>query len=469
MNLKEKRRLQEFRSMCCKLYKTDTFYEEIPDTTTTTTTTTTTNSTTDTTGTTTTTTNTTDSTTTDGTTTTSTTTDSTTTDGTTTTTDLIKDFRDDPKKTGIDDRPKIPTDLRESPFPPYPPPRPKIPTDLRESPFPPYPPPDVSLKDMFPYTEPPGSIVSFPPKPPAPKDPTIDVPIPPNPPDDPNDNVPIPPTPPPTSLCPQLHPNTNIAGFSQVDTIDRITKYINSKGYRHDPDGIPWIRREDWIPWDGVTTVNPCTATKQQIQKHVFPTGINTMRGLREVFYKTNPFKDNSYPTPQEIENWNIVVIRHFRNLLGYNQSTHPVSNDKCTYLKAAWAEERYRTNFWDATYPGTLDGKTGPCTKPYSSNAHCGAGFMPNASDQSPYLCPTSMSPCTNTSGAEGYSTHNTDIPWSIKLTRVIGGFLNSDGIGAHTGPFVGREYFGSAWYMDGGSIGVRTKWSGKNNFTCS
>jgi hypothetical protein len=259
--------------------------------------------------------------------------------------------------------------------------------------------------------------------------------------------------------------------MSQADTVRAITAYVNSKNYRHDPDGIPWIPRSSWIPWDGVTTINPCTSTKAQLMAFIFPPpgGINTMRGLRERFYEVNPYADNSNPTVAEIENWNIEIIRHFRRLLGFNQTTHPVYNNKCLYLRAAWSEERARTNYWSTKYPnGTLDGSSGPCTIPFSTNAHCGGGFILNAEDQTPYLCPIDMAPCTATTGAEGIININTDIPWSIKISRIIGGFLNTDGIGSHTGPFIGREYFGSAWYMNGGNTTFRGKWSGKLNATC-
>jgi hypothetical protein len=282
------------------------------------------------------------------------------------------------------------------------------------------------------------------------------------------------PPPPPPSQCPNFHPDHSIPNkMSQADTVRAITAYVNSKGFRHDPDGIPWIPRGNWIPWDGVTTYNPCTSTKAQLMAGIFPPpgGVNTMRVLRERFYQVNPFADTANPTVAEIENWNIEVIRHFRRLLGFSQATHPVRNDKCTYLKAAWAEERCRTNYWSASYPGTQDGAAGPCTQPVSSNCHCGASFLLDPVDQVPYLCPPTMAACTQTPGAEGISNHNTDIPWSVKMSRIIGMYLAADGIGNHTGPFVGRSLFGSAWYINPtkpGSLVVRTKWSGNLAPTC-
>jgi hypothetical protein len=308
--------------------------------------------------------------------------------------------------------------------------------------------------------------------------PIPDVDIPPNivdpPIDDPPPIDPPPPPPPPVppSVCPSMHPtHTSVpGGKSQAQQVNDITAYVNNKGFRHDPDGIPWIPRSSWVAWDGITTINPCTSTTAQIKAFVFPPpgGVHTMRGLRERFYEVNPFKDNQNPTVAEIEDWNIEIIRHFRRLLGFNQTTHPVYNHKCTYLRAAWSEERARSNHWTATYPGTLDSAAGPCTIPFSSNAHCGGGFILTPADQAPYLCPANMAACTAQGGAEGIQSINTDIPWSIKIGRIIGTFLNSDGIGAHTGPFIGREYFGSAWYMTGGSTVFRGKWTGTLNSTC-
>ena len=329
---------------------------------------------------------------------------------------------------------------------------------------------NIPLTTLFPPDFPVPGSTFLGPSPPAPPDTTTVPPVTDPPMIDPPPVVvvPPPPPPPPITVCPSYHPDNSIPGKpSQADIVRSITAYVNSKGYRHDPDGIPWIPRGHWVAWDGTTTINPCTSTKAQLMAYIFPPpgGINTMRGLREKFYSVNPFADNGNPTVAEIENWNIEVIRHFRQLLGFNQTTAPVYNDKCTYLKAAWVEERARTNYWTASYPGTLDGATGPCTLPNSTNPHCGASFIPSPADQMPYLCPSTMAPCTMTSGAEGVSNHNTDIPWAIKMSRIIGSYLASDGIGSHTGPFVGRQLFGSAWYIqptNPASIAVRTKWSG-------
>lgn len=337
--------------------------------------------------------------------------------------------------------------------------------------------PDPDLTEKFPdYSPPkgpPGHTIPTPPRdipiPPDLVDPPPDEPPPQTQPNDPDPTQgcsgPLP------TGCSSFHPEATVPGrLSQAATIRAITSYVNSKGYRHDPDGIPWINRSAWIEWDGIP-INPCTSTTKQLMAFIFPKpgGVHTMRGLRELFYQKNPFADNSNPTVREIEDWNIEVIRHFRRLLGFNQTTHPVFNDKCTYNRAAWAEERARSNHWTTKYPsGNLDGGSGPCTIPFSSNAHCGAAFIPDDVDQIPYKCPADMNTCVG-GGAEGVQNINTDIPWSIKMGRIIGTFLNSDGIGAHTGPFIGRTCFGSAWYMNGGNTVFRGKWSGPLVPTCN
>jgi hypothetical protein len=252
--------------------------------------------------------------------------------------------------------------------------------------------------------------------------------------------------------------------LSQADTVRAIT----AKNAGHDPDGIWWIKRESWTPWDGKTTYNPCKLNTAELQAGIFPGSIHTMRGLREVFYQIKPFANNTHPTVAEIERWNIEVIRHFRRLLGFNESTHPVENDKCTFLKSGWAEERSRSNYWSTKYPGSMDSAAGPCTIPWSKNAHCGASFLPSNIDQAPYMEGTGLSSCGVTAGAEGILTTKT-VPWAVLMSRVIGQFLWSDGIGAHTGPYVGRSKFGSAWYLAGGeSLVLRGKWSGNLAPTC-
>lgn len=232
----------------------------------------------------------------------------------------------------------------------------------------------------------------------------------------------------------------------ESSTLRALSTGINTS---HAPDDIHWIRPELWAAatWDGIP-YNVCGKTTSQICKFVFPNA-NTMRGLRELFYATTPFVDNVHPTIAEIDAWHVKVIQHFRNLIGASQ---PVSASKCLFARAQWNSERQFTRVWDTVdYPGTCLG---------SSNTHCGATFLPTCPDQAIYI--GSGNCCVNTAGSEGIFTVNKDLPWSIKLTRVIAGILCSEGLGGHTGPFVGRQFVGLSFTCQGDSNIIRAKWNG-------
>lgn len=229
---------------------------------------------------------------------------------------------------------------------------------------------------------------------------------------------------------------------------------INGLNKSHAPDDIGWLGTPDqiassWPKWDGVP-IDVCGKTTAEICEFVFPS-VNTMRGLRDLFYNTKPFADNVHPTVAEIDEWNVKVIQHFRNLIG---AKTVVSADKCLFLRAHWNSERAWTRIWDTSdYPGTCDGSSAP---------HCGADFIPNCPDQILYLGNPPSPCCVTTSGAEGIFTVNKDLPWSIKLSRVIAQTLCSEGLGGHTGPFVGRQFVGISFTCQGNSQIVRVKWNG-------
>jgi hypothetical protein len=205
----------------------------------------------------------------------------------------------------------------------------------------------------------------------------------------------------------------------------------------------------------------PPSATKPQIYQLIFPTA-NTMLGLYDHFYEVNPYTDNTNPTIAEIDFWNIEVVRHFRRILG---NTTPLEPDRCLFLRAQWASERAWSTYWDEKYPGKLGTAGGPCIDPVmgasSSNQHCGASFVPDAEDQLPYL--NGGEACSTRVGAEGLTTLNTDIPWSIKISRVIQNFIGSDGLSDHMGPFQSRTRVGFSWHIWGDNYGNSTVFRGK------
>lgn len=235
----------------------------------------------------------------------------------------------------------------------------------------------------------------------------------------------------------------------------------------HDPDGVGWISKQAWeaAKWDG-TVYDPTKMTKAQFAKTICP-GPDTIRGLREVFYRHKPFADNNNPTRAEVDEWHRIAINHVRALVGYTGADREVKKDHCMFKRAVWGDERKFTTMWDAKYPGKRGSAAGPCQG--SKNAHCGASFLPNAADQLPYL-PAGHAPCKAQQGAEGvFSAPKSNIPWSIKWSRAFCATLAAEGFwGGHTGPWFHREKFGfSFWDADpannNSNAVLRVKWTGK------
>ena len=235
----------------------------------------------------------------------------------------------------------------------------------------------------------------------------------------------------------------------------------------HDPDGVSWISKQAWdaAKWDG-TVYDPTKVTKAQFAKAICP-GPDTIRGLREVFYKHKPFADNKNPTRAEVDEWHRIAINHVRALVGYTGADRQVKKDHCMFKRALWGDERKFTTMWDTKYPGKTGSAAGPCQG--GKNAHCGATFLPDANDQSPYL-PAGHATCKAQQGAEGvFSASKSNIPWSIKWSRSLCATLAAEGFwGGHTGPWFHREKFGfSFWDTDpknnNSNAVLRAKWTGK------
>lgn len=278
-------------------------------------------------------------------------------------------------------------------------------------------------------------------------------------------------TTPPLPTLTQYTPRFAPGGQTGADCMDYQTSVTNSffqsgtgAQLRHDPDGIYWIAPSMWVTaqWDGVTTWDPTVLTAAQVSAGIFP-DVNTMRGLRELFYAKAPFADNQNPTVPEIDNWNIEVLKHFRRLLGRSVSD-PIDNDKSLYYQAHWASERYKTTVWDSRYPydAGKPGTWGPCVKPGpGDNPHCGASFIPSCADQVPYYLDPVQTCVGDTSFAEGIFSVNTNLPWSIKFARTIAITLLTDGLGGHTAPFLGtRSKIGLSWMCGPTTSSLRVKW---------
>lgn len=235
----------------------------------------------------------------------------------------------------------------------------------------------------------------------------------------------------------------------------------------HDPDGVGWIKPSKWnaAKWDG-TVYNPSKMTKAQFANALCPS-VDTVRGIREVFYKHKPFADNKNPTKAEIDEWHRIAINHIRALVGYTSSDRQVKKDHCMFARALWGDQRKFTNMWDNKYPGKLGSAAGPCLG--SKNAHCGASFLPNLKDQAAYL-PKGHPGCKAQAGAEGvFSGPKSNIPWAIKWSRGFCNTLKAEGFwGGHVGPWFHREKFGFSFWdnaptNNNNNAILRAKWTGR------
>lgn len=295
-----------------------------------------------------------------------------------------------------------------------------------------------------------------------------------------------PPTPPPTPPTGgvQFTPDHSILGptISATAMVESLTAKSKAESNpTQDPDGVTWLTAAKWAEgtWDGIP-MNTAGKTTAEICAFIRPgSSPYVIRGLRDHFYAVNPFADNANPTVAEINDWNIEVIRHFRNLLGV---TTPISANPRLYLEARWADERKYTENWDGAYPsGTPGTSTGPCWNPPgtavdTAGGHCGAAFFPNTNDRLTHITATPYNGDFATypeldnytsryAGTEGISGVNANIAWSLKLAFLLANWICDEGLTGHPGPFVGttgaRTEFGcSWWWISGPWANFRGKW---------
>jgi hypothetical protein len=253
----------------------------------------------------------------------------------------------------------------------------------------------------------------------------------------------------------------------QADWSTFASKPVAGGNPAHDPDSVSWIDAADWAEseWDG-TIYNPSKMSPADFVNAICPS-VDRVRGIRQVFYDNQPFADNANPTKAEVDEWHRIAINHLRALIGYTSEDRQVKKDYCLFARALWGDERKFTTNWDAEYPGTNGSAAGPCQG--SSNAHCGATFLPSQEDQAPYL-PEGHPACTAEPGSEGvFSGSKSNIPWGIKWSRSFCNTLIAEGFwGGHIGPWFHRETFGfSFWDPDpaanNNNAPLRAKWSGK------
>ena len=240
--------------------------------------------------------------------------------------------------------------------------------------------------------------------------------------------------------------------------------FVGDVNTGHDPDGVGWLTKE-WPKWDG-KVIDPSTMTRAEFHTALFPNGGDQLIGLRDVFYEHNPFADNRNPTKAEIDEWHRIAINHLRALVGYTSEDRQIQPDHSLFLRAHWGDERKFTTMWDDDYPGENGSAFGPCQG--SGNSHCGATFLPNKEDQTPYL-PEGIDEVVIQAGSEGvFNSSKSNIPWSIKFSRSISYTIGAEGFwGGHTGPWFHREKFGfSFWDPSPGNNNsnaiLRAKWGG-------
>ena len=253
-----------------------------------------------------------------------------------------------------------------------------------------------------------------------------------------------------------LTPDFTLEGKNGIEMFEMQTVY-GQRGKSHDPTSYDIV--DDWeiTKWDGVPFPNPCEKNltpegRTEILNWVFPTLKNdgAMRGLKEKYEKIKPFLNPYKPTPVEIENWHIEVLKHFREILGF---TNPVALSKDFMVQARLSDERKRTTMWNTKYPED--------TCPLKPPPHCGFTWLPVPEDRIKYFggepdnLPISaysegvFQPYTTTEW-EDSGTANPP-PWSLMLTRIINGTLSHEGIMMHLGPMLASEKIGfSYWWRD-------------------
>ena len=230
------------------------------------------------------------------------------------------------------------------------------------------------------------------------------------------------------------------------------------------PQGIDWLataRAND--PYVVGESIDPGTMTTAQVCAYIWPDSVDWMRGTQHVYDSFGGFADPLNPTALEIEQYFVAFVLHFREL---TQNPTPLSIDPCLMLRSLWSDERFYTDMWDIAYPGTCGTADGPCVPcGGGGNPHCGEAFVPNAADQVPYLADIGHTgPCSLGPGAAGIAATNLDIPWSVKLSRIMQGWFCT--IDSHFGPFMGRETLGFHMLpLNASTQSWRGKWGGPLN----
>ena len=260
----------------------------------------------------------------------------------------------------------------------------------------------------------------------------------------------------------QFSPSFTRSNRSQAEEYQLLTNMVAD----HSPHGVNWLTPEDYdaITWDG-STIDVCTATWAERREHFLPASGWVVRGIREVFYEMNPFKDVTSPTPAELDNWHLRVIKHLRDLAGVNT---PIEMDARLWLEARWSSERKWGTSWDVDYPPDDPSKPG---------THWGESFFPNAGHRAPYIAaepynnnfteyPELQNYNSRFSGASGIRAGKmAGIGWALMFAKMMAGWIVGEGCTGHAGPVLYRQKVGMTFLHinDSGNENVmfRGKWS--------
>lgn len=275
-----------------------------------------------------------------------------------------------------------------------------------------------------------------------------------------------------TSWRPEIHPvytqytpnyrGSTVGGAQGLIEATAISQSQTDKVSSQDPDGFIHVSRDQWVlsRWDGIpwTKSQFCAANQNDILNYLFPSSPYCLRGLRELFYTKNPFTDWLNPTPAEIDNWNLIVLNHFKHLLGKTEDH--VFYDEMFY-QSLWANERLFSDVWNTLYP------VGICSPDPSSI--CGYNFHPNRfnGEQTPYLM-NGKTPFQFRSHAESRGLIPDFVPWCSKMSAMIHYSILHNFTGTQYSSLIFRNTVGFGFHNYNGSTYFRFEYFGSITYTC-
>lgn len=199
--------------------------------------------------------------------------------------------------------------------------------------------------------------------------------------------------------------------------------------------GLDWSNND----WDGIP-IETDGLTNSELHDVLFDGKNKTMKGLKQLFDKLQPFSDKGNgdftPSVIEMEEWFREVIIHFRRLLGIENI--PLEGNSQNFLRTRFGDEKKYTDIWDSY--GDI------CPVDPSDDAHCGWNFLPSEADQQPYLqANTPEIPSVNATWSSEGINEVFPMAWSVLPGYVIGKYVLQDGLLAHVRPFTGYSSIGS------------------------